>query len=94
MAKKLEAIESISLWRGCGNEFKYHLVNWVAVYKPKDMGGLGVRYFLVLSSKQSFVREMVVENWDGRGGSLAQSDWVEVRGGGKGLVFKGASWSL
>jgi hypothetical protein len=30
------------LWRGSSNNFKYHMVSWLAVCRPKQFGGRGI----------------------------------------------------
>ena len=42
MHKRMDTIRSKFFWRGASNKFKYHLVNWKAICRPKDYGGLGV----------------------------------------------------
>jgi hypothetical protein len=34
-------IRSRFFWRGAGGDFKYHMIKWAAVYRPKELGGLG-----------------------------------------------------
>jgi len=43
VAKKLEGLQREFLWRGMGDEAKFHLVNWHKVCTPIKAGGLGVR---------------------------------------------------
>jgi hypothetical protein len=43
VAKRMEKIQRGFLWRGVGDEFKFHLVNCPQVCKPMEVGGLGVR---------------------------------------------------
>lgn len=38
----MDSIRSKNFWRGTGDKFKYHIVNWGAVCRPKDYRGLGV----------------------------------------------------
>lgn len=49
VAKRIEAIERNFLWRGCDNDFKYHLVNWDSITKAKKVGGLGVKSLIALN---------------------------------------------
>jgi hypothetical protein len=29
-------------WRGAEDKFKYHMVRWDAIYRPREFGGLGI----------------------------------------------------
>jgi hypothetical protein len=40
--KAMDGIRSRFYWRGVGEDFKYHMINWQAVWRPKDFGGLGL----------------------------------------------------
>jgi hypothetical protein len=37
--KKMDQIRSRFYWRGAGGDFKYHMVKWEAVCRPKEFGG-------------------------------------------------------
>ena len=41
-AKHMEKLQRDFLWNGIGGEPKIHLVNWAKVYKPMQVGGLGI----------------------------------------------------
>ncbi|XP_057839248.2 uncharacterized protein LOC131049223 [Cryptomeria japonica] len=43
MVEKLEKIQRSFLWTGMEEKARISLVNWELVYKPKYMGGLGIR---------------------------------------------------
>ena len=43
VAKRIESIQCDFLWGGIGEEFKFHLVNWLKVCSPIWEGGLGIR---------------------------------------------------
>jgi hypothetical protein len=40
--RQMDSISSKFFWRGAGIEFKYHMVKWQAVCRPKEFGGLGI----------------------------------------------------
>ena len=40
--KRMDSIRARFFWRGVSNSFKYHMVKWRDVCRPKDFGGLGV----------------------------------------------------
>jgi hypothetical protein len=40
--KKMDSIRAKFFWRGASEEFKYHMVRWGAVCRPRDLGGLGI----------------------------------------------------
>jgi hypothetical protein len=37
--KKMDSIRSRFFWRGARDDFKYHMVKWSAVCRPKQFGG-------------------------------------------------------
>jgi hypothetical protein len=39
--KKMDNIRAKFFWRGASEEFKYHMVTWGVVCRPRDLGGLG-----------------------------------------------------
>lgn len=39
---KMDSIRARFFWRGASDNFKYHMMKWKAVYRPKDFGSLGV----------------------------------------------------
>jgi hypothetical protein len=39
---KMDSVRAIFFWRWAGEEFRYHMVKWPAVCRPKDLGGLGI----------------------------------------------------
>ena len=43
VAKRIEKIQRDFLWKGLGEEFKFHLVKWDAICSPCLNGGLAVR---------------------------------------------------
>jgi len=43
VANRFEKLQRDFLWRGIGEEFKYHLVKWDKVCSPISEGGLGIR---------------------------------------------------
>ncbi|KAG9442213.1 hypothetical protein H6P81_018067 [Aristolochia fimbriata] len=46
---RLEKIFRDFLWKGGQEGFKYHLVRWEEVCKPKSLGGLGIRRLRIMS---------------------------------------------
>ena len=40
--RKIDSIRARFFWRGANDNFKYHMVKWDAMCRPKDYGGLGV----------------------------------------------------
>jgi hypothetical protein len=38
----MNSVRAKFFWRGAGSEFKYHMVKWQAVCRPKEFGGLGI----------------------------------------------------
>jgi hypothetical protein len=40
--KKIDTIRSRFFWRGACDNFKYHMVKWSTVCRPKQFGGLGI----------------------------------------------------
>jgi hypothetical protein len=40
--KKMGSVRAKFFWRRASEEFKYHMVRWGAVCRPRDMGGLGI----------------------------------------------------
>jgi hypothetical protein len=43
VANHIEKLQRDFLWRGIGEEFKYHLVSWAKVCSSISEGGLGIR---------------------------------------------------
>ena len=43
VANRIAKFQQNFLWGGLGDEPKFHLVKWVAVYAPLSPGGLGIR---------------------------------------------------
>jgi hypothetical protein len=43
VAKRIEKIQRNFLWKGLGEEFKFHLVKWDTICSPISNGGLAVR---------------------------------------------------
>jgi hypothetical protein len=39
---KMDTISSKFFWRGASKDFKYHMVKWEAVCRPKGFGGLSI----------------------------------------------------
>ena len=39
---RMDSIRARFFWRCASDNFKYHMVKWKAVCRPKDYGGLGV----------------------------------------------------
>jgi hypothetical protein len=40
--RRMDSVRARFLWRVAGEEFKYHMVKWHVVCRPKDLGGLGI----------------------------------------------------
>ena len=40
--KKMDNIRAKFFWRGATDKFKYHMVSWGALCRPKNYGGLGI----------------------------------------------------
>jgi hypothetical protein len=40
--KKMDTIRSRFFWRGVGDDFKYHMVKWYVICRPKQFGDLGI----------------------------------------------------
>jgi hypothetical protein len=38
----MDNIRSRFFWRGVGGDFKYHMVMWSVVCRPKEFGGFGI----------------------------------------------------
>ena len=49
VAKRIEKLQRQFLWGGIGEEFKFHLVNWMKVCNPIKEGGLGIRNLIVFN---------------------------------------------
>jgi hypothetical protein len=49
VAKRIEKLQRQFLWGGIGEEFKFHLVNWMKVCTPVKEGGLGIRNLIVFN---------------------------------------------
>lgn len=39
---KMDSIRGDFFWQGAGGNFKYHMVKWDAISRPKEFGGLGI----------------------------------------------------
>jgi hypothetical protein len=39
---EMDRVRSRFFWEGVGKKRKYHMVDWAAVCKPKEFGGLGI----------------------------------------------------
>jgi hypothetical protein len=39
---KMDSIRSKFFWQEAGHDFKYHMVKWISICKPKIHGGLGI----------------------------------------------------
>ena len=42
VANRMEKLQRDFLWSGISGDSKLHLVNWAKVYKPLQLGGLGI----------------------------------------------------
>ena len=38
----MDTVRGRFYWEGCGKNFKYHMMKWEYVCRPKDFGGLGI----------------------------------------------------
>jgi hypothetical protein len=49
VAKRIEKLQRQFLWGGIGEEFKFHLINWMKVCIPIKEGGLGIRNLMIFN---------------------------------------------
>jgi hypothetical protein len=40
--KKMNLVRSRFFWKGAKDKFKYHMVRWAAVCRPREFGGMGI----------------------------------------------------
>jgi hypothetical protein len=38
----MDSVRAKFFWRRAGGEFKYHMIKWPALCRPKEFGGLGI----------------------------------------------------
>jgi hypothetical protein len=55
-----DSVRARFLWRGVGEEFKYHMARWPALCRPKDLGELGIINTQILN--ECLMTESVGEN--------------------------------
>jgi hypothetical protein len=69
--KKMDSLRAKFYWRGSGEEFKYHMVRWHAVCRPKDFGGLGI-------IKTQVLNECLMTKWIWKIFNQKESLWVRI----------------
>jgi hypothetical protein len=45
----MDSIRVKKIWRGAGGEFRYHMVKWAVVCRPKEFGSLGIMSTQILN---------------------------------------------
>jgi hypothetical protein len=84
--RKMDTIRSRFFWRGAEDTFKYHMIRWDSVCRPKDFGGL------VIINTHIF-NECLLVKWIWKFYHQAESLWGRIlkakymrRGGGGRLL--------
>jgi hypothetical protein len=68
----LDGMRSKFFWRGAENDFKYHMIRWSAIYRPKEQGGLGIVNTRILN-------ECLMVKWIWKLYSQEDSLWVRLK---------------
>jgi hypothetical protein len=69
--RKMDSIRARLFWRGAGDDFKYHMVKWSAVCRPKQFGGLGIVNTQILN-------ECLMTKWMWKLYHQKESLWVRL----------------
>jgi hypothetical protein len=67
----MDSIRAKFFWRGPRIEFKYHMVKWQVVCRPKDFGGLGIINNMLFN-------ECLIDKWIWKIYKQKNSLWVRL----------------
>lgn len=69
--RKMDSMRAKFYWQGAGEEFRYHMMRWTAVCRPKDFGGLGI-------INTQVPNECLMTNWFWKIFNQKESLWVRI----------------
>jgi hypothetical protein len=69
--KKMNSIRCKFFWRGVEDKFKYHMVKWVAIYRPRKFGGLGI-------INTQIINECMMVKWTWKIYQQSDSLWARI----------------
>jgi hypothetical protein len=69
--KKMDGVRSKFFWQGANEDFKYHMVRWEVVCRPKKFGGLGLINTFIFN-------KCLMTKWIWKIYSQRESLWVRI----------------